>query len=126
MRAAVVKTVAERDHAARVVPRDHGREAARLPGYRTAEQHTTRRIAGAFFQMQVGDHQQALLFPEQRAGEIGDQCDSGDDQRRASDIHSGARGRSSSRISPVPSRSIHRLFDQFLGGFRQQSSEASP
>ena len=28
--------------------------------------------------MQVGDDEQALLFPEQRAGEIGEQRDAGD------------------------------------------------
>jgi hypothetical protein len=34
--------------------------------------------AGAFFEMQVGDHQQALLFPVQRAGQVGMQGDAGE------------------------------------------------
>ena len=42
--------------------------------------------------MQVGDDEQALLFPEQRAGEIGDQRDAGDDKCRAGDIDGGAHG----------------------------------
>ena len=79
MGVAVVKTVAERDHHARIMPRDHGGEAAerrhRVIG---RQQHAARGKARAFFQMQVGDDQQALLFPEQRAGEIGDQSDAGD------------------------------------------------
>ena len=79
MGVAVVKTVAERNHHARIVPRDHRRKPAerrhRIVG---RQQHAARRKARALFQMQVGDHQQALLFPEQRAGEIGDQGDAGD------------------------------------------------
>ena len=75
MGVAVMKTVAERDHHARVVPRDHGGEPAerrrRIVG---RQQHAARGKAGAFFQMQVGDDEQALLFPEQRAGEIGDEA----------------------------------------------------
>ncbi|MET4835649.1 hypothetical protein ABIF44_005056 [Bradyrhizobium japonicum] len=35
------------------------------------QQHTARGEAGPFFQMQIGDDEQALLFPEQRTGEIG-------------------------------------------------------
>ena len=73
MRVAVMKTVAERDHHARVVPCDHGGEAAkrrhRIIG---RQQHAARGKTGALFQMQVGDDEQALLFPEQRAGEIGE------------------------------------------------------
>ena len=74
MRVAVVKAVAERNHHARVVPRDHGGQPAqrrnRVVG---RQQHAARGEAGAFFQMQVGDDQQALLLPEQRAGEIGEE-----------------------------------------------------
>ena len=86
MGGAVVKAVAERDHHARVVPRDDGSEAAeRRHGIVRRQQHAAACEAGTFFQMQVGDHQQALLFPEQRAGEIGDEFDAGDGD-------SGARG----------------------------------
>ena len=74
VRVAVVKTVAERDHHARIVPRDHRGEAAeRRRGVVGRQQHAARGEARAFFQMQVGDDEQALLFPEQRAGEIGEQ-----------------------------------------------------
>ena len=74
MGVAIVKTVAERDHHARIVPGDHGGEAAQCRhGIVRRQQHAARGEAGTFFQMQVGDHEQALLFPEQRAGEIGDQ-----------------------------------------------------
>ena len=80
MGGAVMKTVAERDHHGRVVPRDHGGEAAeRRHGIVRRQQHAAGGEAGAFFQMQVGDDQQALFFPEQRAGEIGDQRHAGDD-----------------------------------------------
>ena len=79
MRIAVVKAVAERDHHARVVPRDDGGEPAqRRDGVVGRQQHAARGEAGAFFQMQVGDDEQALLLPEQRAGEIGEEhyvCD---------------------------------------------------
>ena len=33
------------------------------------QQHAARGEAGSLFQMQVGDDEQALLLPEQRAGE---------------------------------------------------------
>ena len=73
MRVAVMKTVAERDHHARVVPRDHGGQPAqRRYGVIGRQQHAARGKAGTLFQMQVGDDQQALLLPEQRAGEIGE------------------------------------------------------
>ena len=82
MGVAVMKTVAERDHHARVMPRDHGRETAerrhRIVG---RQQHAARGEAGALFQMQVGDDEQALFLPEQRAGEIGDEIDASDVQR---------------------------------------------
>ena len=81
-----MKAVAERDHHGRVVPRDDGREAAkRRHGIVRRQQHAAGGEAGALFQMQVGDDEQALLFPEQRAGEIGD-------KRYAGDLDSGARG----------------------------------
>ena len=74
MRVAIVETVAERDHHARVVPRDHGgKPAERRHGIVGRQQHAARGKAGTLFQMQVGDNEQALLFPEQRAGEIGEQ-----------------------------------------------------
>ena len=73
MRVAVVKAVAERDHHARIVPRDDGgKPAQRRHGIVGRQQHAARGKAGAFFQMQVGDDEQALLLPEQRAGEIGE------------------------------------------------------
>ena len=79
MGVAVMKTVAERDHHARIVPRDHGAETPerrhRIVG---RQQHAARGKTRAFFQMQVGDDEQALFFPEQRAGEIGDQRDARD------------------------------------------------
>ena len=73
MRIAVMKTVAERDHHARIVPRDHGRQPAqRRHGVVGRQQHAARGKARALLQMQVGDDEQALLLPEQRAGEIGE------------------------------------------------------
>ena len=76
---AVVKTVAECNHHARVMPCDDGSEPAqrrhRVVG---RQQHAAGGETGAFFQMQIRDDQQAFFFPEQRAGEIGDQghtCD---------------------------------------------------
>ena len=85
MGGAVMKTVAERDHHARVVPRDDSREATECR-HRIVrrQQHAARRETGAFFQMQIRDHEQALLFPEQGAGEIGDQGHARDIQRRSS------------------------------------------
>ena len=81
MRVTVMKTVAERDHHARVVARDHGGEAAqRRHGIVRRQQHAARGKAGTFFQMQVGDDQQALLLPEQRSGEIGEQSNPGNFQ----------------------------------------------
>ena len=60
MGGAVMKAVAERDHHARIVPRDHRREPAqrrhRIVG---RQQHAAGRKTGAFFQMQIGDHEQA-------------------------------------------------------------------
>ena len=82
MGVAVVKAVAERYHHARIMPRDHrGKAAERRHRIIGRQQHAARGEAGALFQMQVGDHHQALLFPEQRAGEIGDESDPGDVNR---------------------------------------------
>ena len=79
MRVAIVKTVAERDHHARIMMRDHGGEPAkRRDGVVGRQQHAARGEARALFQMQIGDDEQPLLFPEQRAGEIGEQRDAGD------------------------------------------------
>ena len=79
MRVAIVKTVAERNHHARVVPRDDGGETAqrrhRIIGW---QQHAALGEAGALFQVQVGDDEQALLLPEQRAGKIGEERHVGD------------------------------------------------
>ena len=81
------------------------------------QQHAARGKAGAFFQMQVGDDEQALLFPEQRAGEIGDErhVRDRDLSRRASCLIVSRRLRRCAVLSLS-----HRLFDQFIGGFRQQ------
>jgi hypothetical protein len=116
MRVAVVKTVAERNHHARVVPRDHGGETAerrhRVIGW---QQHAARGEAGTLFQMQVGDDEQALLLPEQRAGEVGDERDvSNHDLRGAHLLIVSRRLRRCRHVLP------HRLFDEFIGGFRQQ------
>ena len=74
MGVAVMKTVAERDHHARVVAgNDGGKPAQRRHRIVWRQQHAARGKAGTLFQMQVGDDEQALLFPEQRAGEIGEQ-----------------------------------------------------
>jgi len=79
MRVAVVKAVAERDHHTRIVSRDdRGKPAQRRYRVIRRQQHAARGKAGALFQMQVGHDQQALLAPEQRAGEIGEErhiCD---------------------------------------------------
>ena len=72
MGAAVVKTVTERNHHARIVPRDHGGQAAeRRRRIVRRQQHAALGETGTLLQMQVGDDEQALRFPEQRAGEIG-------------------------------------------------------
>jgi hypothetical protein len=72
----IVKTVAERDHRARIVIQDDGCEAAecrhRIVG---RQQHAAHGKTRALFEMQVGDDEQPLLFPEQRAGEIGEKFD---------------------------------------------------
>ena len=106
MRVAVMKTVAERDHHARIVARDHGgKPAQRRHGIIGRQQHAARGEAGAFFQMQVGDDEQALLFPEQRAGEIGDERHAGDidDRRRARGPIIVRRLRARHVTAPIPS-----------------------
>ena len=64
--------------------------------------------------MQVGDDQEALLFPEQRAGEIGDEGYAGDAIAVSLD------GIDGSRELSKPTSLSRRLPDEFLGGFRQQ------
>ncbi|MGY4301164.1 hypothetical protein ACVWXN_009259 [Bradyrhizobium sp. i1.4.4] len=72
MRGSVVKTVAERDDRSGIMAGDDGSETAqRCQRIVRRQQHTARGEARPFFQMQIGDDEQALLFPEQRAGEIG-------------------------------------------------------
>ena len=79
MRLTIVKAVAERDHHARIMPRDHGGEPAqRRHGVIGRQQHAARGKARTFFQMQIGDDEQALLVPEQRAGDVGDKGDACD------------------------------------------------
>ncbi len=114
MGGAVMKTVAECNHHARVVPRDDSGKATECR-HRIVrrQQHAARREAGAFFQVQIRDHEQALLFPEQGAREIGNQAHVRDVQRRSSnDIDC------SSRHGHFILR--HRLLDEFIGGLRQQ------
>ena len=83
MGGAIVKTVAERDHHAGIVARDHGRKTAqRRRGVVRRQQHAARGKARAFFQMQIGNDEQVLLFPEQGAGGIGKQRDAGDIENR--------------------------------------------
>ena len=75
MRVAVMKTVAERNHHPRIVPRDHNpKTAERVHGIVGRQQHAARSKTRAFFKMQVGDHKQALVFPEQRAEQVGDEA----------------------------------------------------
>jgi hypothetical protein len=113
---AVVKTVAECDHHARIVPRNDGGEAAerrhRVIGW---QQHAARGEAGTFFQMQVGNDEQALLLPEQCAGKIGDER-----HVRYCDLRSAHLLIASRRLHPCRHVLPHRLFDEFIGGFRQQ------
>jgi len=79
MRVAIVKTVAQGDHRLRIMPRDHGAEAAEGgDGVIGRQQHAAHGVARAFFQMQVGDDQQPLLFPIKRARQIRRQRDAGD------------------------------------------------
>ena len=53
---AVVKAVAERDHRARIVPRDHrGEPRQRRSGVERRQQHAAPGVARTLFEMQVGD-----------------------------------------------------------------------
>src|SRR3954465_13021202 len=72
MRGAIVKTVAERNDDSRIMAGDDSSEPTkRGDGVVRRQQHPAHGEAGTFFQMQIGDDEQALLFPEQRAGKIG-------------------------------------------------------
>ena len=78
---AVMKAVAERDHSAGIVVRDHGGKP--LQGRNRVERRqegAARGEARPLFQMQVGDDEQALRVPHQRTGEI-------DPQRGPGDVH---------------------------------------
>ena len=66
--------------------------------------------------MQIGDDEHALLFPQQCAGEIGDHGHARD--TKGGDTRGGGlvfRGLGARRHGLS-----HRLFNQFVGGFRQQ------
>lgn len=69
MRGAIVKAVAERDDDSRIMAGDDGSEPAQC-GERVVgrQEHAAGGEARAFFQMQIGNDEQALLFPEQGAG----------------------------------------------------------
>ncbi|WP_271571656.1 LysR family transcriptional regulator [Bradyrhizobium sp. CCBAU 11386] len=56
--------------------------AERRDGIVGRQQHAAGREARALFQMQVGDDEQALLFPEQGAGEIGGERHTSNIQRK--------------------------------------------
>ena len=72
--AAVMETVAERDHRARRVMRDQTRQPRQRGGRVIRRQELAARgVARAFFQMQVGDNKHAVLGPIQRASGICDQ-----------------------------------------------------
>ena len=73
--AAVVETVAERDQQPWRVPLDQARQPRQ--GRRSVvgrQQYTARGEGRALFQMQVGDDQQPLVGPIERARGVGDQC----------------------------------------------------
>jgi hypothetical protein len=112
---AVVKAVAERDHGARIVSRDHRAQLRkRRGGIERRQQHAALREAGTFFQMQVRDNEKALVFPEQRAGQIGNKDNACD----GDGWNSICRLRGSHLASILIGR--HRLLHEFLGGLRQQ------
>src|SRR4029077_4750791 len=70
---------AERDHHFRIVARDHHGKTAEGSGRIVGrQQHAARGKAGTFFQMQVRDHEQALLLPEQGSGKIRNKGNAGD------------------------------------------------
>ena len=69
-----MEAIAERDQNLRPVTlKQRGKCAERRRGVVGRQQHAARRIARAFFEMQIGNDQQALLRPVQRARRIGDQ-----------------------------------------------------
>ena len=72
--ATVMETVAERRHAARRIARNQAGEARqRRGGVIGRKQLAPHGEARAFFQMQVGDGEQALLRPIERAIRVGDE-----------------------------------------------------
>ncbi len=74
--AAVVETVAQGDDATRRIMRNQTREPRECRGGVIGrQQHAARGKARAFFEMQVGDRQQPLLRPVQRAVGIGEESD---------------------------------------------------
>ena len=82
--AAVMETVAERDHDARRVMRDEtGKARQRRRRVVRRQQLPARGKARAFLQMQIGDGEQALLGPIERAGAIGEQRHAGKDNEIA-------------------------------------------
>src|SRR5262245_52466071 len=77
---AVVETVAEGDHEIRRIARHQrtelGQRRRRVVG---RQQHAAGREARAFFEMQVGDDQEAFFRPVKRTGTIGNQRNAGYD-----------------------------------------------
>ena len=94
MSLAVMKAVAQRNHHFRIMAGDGSSEAAqrgdRVIGW---QQHAARGKTRSLLQMQVGDDEQALLFPEQRAGEVGHHGDACDRERPGLSLPSPLRGR---------------------------------
>ena len=82
--AAVMEAVAERDHASRRITHDQPREPGeRRRGVIGRQQRAAPRKAGSFFQVQVGDDEQALVRPIQRAEAVGMQSSARDHDRGA-------------------------------------------
>jgi len=82
--AAVVKTVAERDHAVRRVMRDEaGKPRQRRRGVVRRQQLAARRVTRAFFQMEIRNGKEPLFGPIDRAGGIGEQRNAGKDNEIA-------------------------------------------
>lgn len=68
--------------------------------------------------MQIRDDEQALLFPEQRAGEIGGKSHVADGNCGHAHVVDIFRNlRANRHVLPA---SIHRLFDELIGGFGQK------
>ena len=89
---AVVEIVAQRDDDARRIVRDQPREPRqRFGGVVGRQQHAAPREARAFFQMQVGDDEQAFLGPVERPGAVGGEVGAGNAQARvAGELQNGA------------------------------------